>query len=335
VIWNTKKFLCVLIVTTEWPEYENDITGIHVINQVKQLKEAGVEVSVFNFQGHKNPLNYIKAIRNFRRLNFAMYDVVHAHHGQSGVIALSQRKLPVVVTFHGSDLLGIFDKNGKRTILGRVLQIVSFFVGIFSDDVIIVSEHMSSFFQNRCYHVIPAGFDLDLFSPGDIIASRMKLGLPLDRKLVLFIGDPERTEKRFWLARESVNILSSHQSGVELVLASGVPHENIPLYLNGCDVVLITSVSEGSPTIVKEALACNLPIVSTDVGDVQERIGSVAGCEICEDDSPDTIAAALARVLSQSQRINGRQTVLELDERLLAQNIIQVYRQAMEKLKSK
>jgi glycosyltransferase involved in cell wall biosynthesis len=81
--------------------------------------------------------------------------------------------------------------------------------------------------------------------------------------------------------------------------------------------------------VVKEALACNLPVVSTDVGDVRERIENIEGCIVCEDGHPSTIAEALKQVLNRNSRIEGRNTVLNLDENLLTKKVIAVYNKAL------
>lgn len=95
------------------------------------------------------------------------------------------------------------------------------------------------------------------------------LGLPSDGRVALFVGDPARPEKRYWLAQKTVNLLVSRIQ-VELIVASSGPYEQVPLYyMNACDALLLTSSHEGSPNAVKEALACNLPVVSVDVGDVR------------------------------------------------------------------
>lgn len=324
------KLPSVLIVTSEWPNYENDITGIHVINQVSRLREAGIKVSVFSFKGRKNPLNYIKAIISFWCLDLKKFDIIHAHHGQSGIVALSQNKLPVVITFHGSDIQGIFDKRGNLILQGRILKLASRMVAKLVDEVIIVSEHLKSYLPSISYHVIPMGIDINLFSPMQLTVARQALGLPLDKRLVLFVGDPTRTEKRFWLARESVDVLQN-QLNVELVVGHGVLHADMPLYMNACDVLLLTSSSEGSPTVVKEALACNLPVISVDVGDVRMRIAAIEGCVLCKDDCPSTISDALITVLTRNQRISGRHSVLSLDEELLTQTVLQVYQRVIGK----
>jgi glycosyltransferase involved in cell wall biosynthesis len=115
----------------------------------------------------------------------------------------------------------------------------------------------------------------------------------------------------------------------ELVLGWGVPHTKIPLLMNACDALIFTSLQEGSPNAVKEALACNLPVVSVPVGDVAERLRGIAGCELCPDDRPETLAAALERVLQRGARTTSRQTIAHLDERLIADRVIGVYGRAM------
>jgi teichuronic acid biosynthesis glycosyltransferase TuaC len=105
----------------------------------------------------------------------------------------------------------------------------------------------------------------------------------------------------------------------------------MPLYMNACDILLLTSLHEGSPDIVKEALACNLPVVSVDVGDVRERISGISGCILCKDDRPTTIAAGLAEVLSQKVPVNNRDGVKALDERILTKEVVGIYHRVMQR----
>jgi teichuronic acid biosynthesis glycosyltransferase TuaC len=309
-----------------------DISGIHVVNQVKRLREAGIEVDVYHFRGKKNPARYLAAIANFRRKETNNYDIIHAHHGQSGLIALCQRSCPVVVTYHGSDLQGIRARSGTWTPLSFILRGISHFVARFASEVIVVSEHLIRYLPERSYHVIPAGIDTELFSPMPQREARLTLKLPLNEKLVLFVGNPVRAVKRYALARNAVDKVTRFLP-VKIVLANGVPHERMPLYMNACDGLLVTSANEGSPNAVKEALSCNLPVVSVNVGDVRQRIGSIPGCTICNDDRPETIADALRLVIERGERVNGRDSVRDLDERLLARQVITVYKQALARSK--
>ena len=318
----------VLIVTSEWPVCKNDITGIHVVNQVKRLKEAGVQVSVFSFYGRKNPFNYIRAALRFRLLNLKSFDLIHAHHGQSGIIALTQNLLPVIVTFHGSDLQGIRDRQGRLTLLGYVLRLSSQRVASRADEIILVADHLAKYIGHRSYHLIPAGIDLNLFHPMPMDQARSILGLPANMRLILFVGNPERTEKRFWLAQKALSLMHE-ASPVQIVIANGVPPEKMPLYMNACNTLLVTSSTEGSPNVIKEALACALPIVSTDVGDIRQRIMSIDGCIVLENDLPETIANALKQALAENKRIDARETVQDLDENILVQKVIKVYQKVV------
>ena len=160
--------------------------------------------------------------------------------------------------------------------------------------------------------------------------AREALGLPENRCLVLFGGKPDDPVKRYNLAQQALALLAG-QYDVDLVVAQKVPHHVMPLYMNACDMLLLTSLHEGSPDIVKESLACNLPVVSVDVGDVRERISGISGCVLCKDDQPTTIAAGLVEILNRKMPINSRDTVKDLDERILTKEVIRVYHHAMQR----
>jgi len=320
----------VLTITSEWPTSEHPNWVPFIVQQVNYLRKAGIDVDVFSFRGSKNPFNYIKAWFRVRKtLRAKHYDLIHAHFGQSGLIALP-KSVPLIVTFHGSDLQGDVTASGLYTAQGKILQVVSKFVALFADEIVVVSHALGQMINpKKTRHVIPCGVDLDLFAPMDQCVARQKLSLAMDQKIILFGGRPEMPVKRFKLAKQVVELVV--EKGVEMVALNSASHSQMPCYLNACDVLLLTSSHEGSPTIIKEALACNLPIVSTDVGDVRKRIGNIEGCVVCDDDHPETIATALKQVLARGKRINGRESVLDLDENLIAQKIIKVYKHALEK----
>ena len=320
----------ILIVTSEWPTADNSTAGIHIFNQVECLRQAGLDVEVFSFRGKANPLLYALAIVRLRRVyRTKPVDVIHAHHGQAGLVALAHWKRPFVVTFHGSDLQGVVSRTGRYTMTGHVLRILSRFVGLLADEVVVVSEHMIRGLPRRPSHVIPTGVDLQLFYPMPQIGARNTLGLPIGQRLVLFGGNPENPIKRYELARHAVEQLD-RSLDTKLIIANGISHNLMPLYMNACDTLLVTSLHEGSPRAVREALACNLPVVSVDVGDIRQRIGHVEGCVLCPDDLVSSITAGLARVLEDRRRVDGLQEVIHLDERLLVQKVIKVYESALE-----
>lgn len=323
--------LRVLTITNALPSPGRPRTTVFIKRQVDFLRAAGVRVDIFRFDGGRRPWRYALAwLRLQARLRFRRdrYDLIHAQFGQNGLLALPKR-LPLVVTFRGSDLQGIVGRSGAITRSGRFLQWVSRLVARRADAVVVVSEHMKRYLPDEMEAaVIPSGLDLDLLRPHPREEARRKLGLPLDKPLVLFAANPSLPRKRYPIAREAVQILEQRMP-VELVVAWGVPHAEMPLYMSACDALVLTSVHEGSPNVVKEALACNLPVVSVDTGDVPERLRDVPGCELCADDRPETIAAALERVLRRGQRVDGRRAVEHLDERLLAQQMIDVYHGAL------
>ncbi|HLZ45765.1 MAG TPA: glycosyltransferase family 4 protein [Gemmatimonadales bacterium] len=326
--------LRVLMITSEWPEPGSARPTQFIRRQAEFLKAAGVELDVFAFRGGKKPWNYLKAWSRVRpRLRSGQYDLVHAQFGQSGLLAFP-RQLPLVVTFRGCDLLGTFgDRLGRPTARGRLLQTFSRFVARRADAVIIVSEHMRRQFKTRApVHVIPSGLDLKLFRPYPQREARQELGLDQEARLVLFVASPRDTRKRYGLAKRAVELLNERLPA-KLIVGWGIPHEKIPLYMSAANVLVVTSIEEGSPNVVKEALACNLPVVSVAVGDVPERLKGVAGTEVCADDRPQTIASALERVLRRRERVDGRSAVRSLDEHLLTRRVIDIYRSVIRRSK--
>jgi len=319
----------VLVISNRWPTEDTPRTTVFIKRQVEFLRRAGVEVEPFFFEGAQRPWRYVVGwIRLRRRLVRQRYDLIHAQFGQSALLALPKR-LPLVVTFRGDDLMGIVGRQGRHTLAGRLLRRLSRFVARRADAVVVVSEHMKAYLPRSVpVTVIPSGLDLSYVRPYPLRDARSRLGLPADGRLVLFAGNPNLPRKRFALAKQAVDIVRESLP-VTLVVAWGVPHERMPLYMSACDALVLTSVHEGSPNVVKEALACNLPVVSVAVGDVPQRLARVEGCEVCGDARPETIAAALCRVLERGSRVNGRAAVAELDETLLAERLISIYRQAV------
>jgi teichuronic acid biosynthesis glycosyltransferase TuaC len=198
-----------------------------------------------------------------------------------------------------------------------------------AEAVILVSERMRGFIPASVRaSVIPTGLDFDEIPSMLPAEARWQLGLSPSDRLILFVGDPAEPVKRYRLAEQAVEVLNRTYAA-KLLVGWGMPRERILILMNACDALVMTSIQEGSPCVVKEALACNLPIVSVNVGDVPVRLNGVAGCEVCADERPETIAASLERVLRRGQRTRGREAVRNLDERLLARQIIGVYRSAL------
>lgn len=298
-----------------------------VKRQADYLRAAGVTVEDFNFDGRQSPRRYLTAWAGVqRRLAAGAYDLVHAQFGQSGVLAFPKR-LPLVVTLRGDDLQGIIaDERGRVGFQGRLLQGISRWVAARADAVIVVSDHMRALVPREDHvYTIPSGLDFSLFRLIPRDEARRYLGLPLDRRLILFAGRPHEPRKRYTLARRAVELVNGALNP-EIVVAWGVPFADMPYYMNACDALIFTSIQEGSPNVVKEALACNLPVVSVAVGDVPLRLQGATGCELCRTETPEALAAALTRVLERGQPCEGRAAVQSLDESLLVHKVLDVYR---------
>jgi glycosyltransferase involved in cell wall biosynthesis len=317
------------MVTCEWPDEKSPHHVPFIARQVEFLRRRGIHIDVFAFRGARNPLNYLRAWwRVHKQLRRNRYDLIHAQWGQSAAIVLPTR-LPLVVTFRGGEIDGIVGDDGRYTFSGRILRLVSAYIARRADELVLVSAHMRKHLPARRAHVVPSGLDFSRWALTPMADARQALGLPESKRLVLFAGDPSEARKRYDLARKVIATLPSDLAA-ELVVAWHVPHERMPLYMNACDALLFVSMYEGSPNVVKEALACNLPVVSIAVGDVAERLRGVDGCAVCSSSHPDQLGRELAAVLRRGHRTNGRAAVQELDEEKLTQTTIDIYRLAAE-----
>lgn len=315
----------VLVVTAMYPTQNRPAFGTFVKEQVDSLREAGVEVDVLAFDGSGGVKSYLEAARTLRRLvREKPYDVVHAHYGLAGVVARMQTRCPVVVTFHGSDLLGGVNSQHQYTLLGTVTTILSKLVSLVVTKRIVVAEMLKSKLWLRSAVTIPTGVDLSLFEPMPSWEAREQLGLGHDKKRVLFVAHPNNHTKRFDIAQKAVCLLQETRPNVELLPLYNVPHYQVPLYMNACDVLILTSMHEASPCVIKEAMACNLPIVSVNVGDVAQRIDGVEGCYLC-DRTPQDVAAKLHKVLEDGRRTDGREKIRNLSLQSVARKVVAVY----------
>ncbi len=321
----------VLAVTSEWATPEHPEGGVFIARQIDWIRRAGVEVDVEPFRSAKNPLNYLRVRKRVReRLRIGRYDILHAHFGQAGFAVLGLRA-PLVVTFHGSDLEGIIGPRGGYTPRGRILARLSRIVARAADEVIVVARSLARKLpEGISYSVIPMTADLEVFRPGPRDEARRSLGLTLDRKLVLFAGRPEVTRKRYDLAKQAV-ALARETHDLELLTISGLSPSGVATYMQACDALLLTSRHEGAPTVVKEALACRLPVVSVDVGDVRETIGDLPGCVVTDDDSPESLSRALVEVLEAPRRLVGSERLEVVDQAKQAEKVIAIYERLLSK----
>jgi teichuronic acid biosynthesis glycosyltransferase TuaC len=307
----------VLVVTNMYPNPEQPAFGTFVKDQVEDLRKAGVEIDVLFINGRKSKLNYpLGVLRFWAQLSKKRYDLVHAHYALSGIIARLQFLYPVITTYHGVEVL--------PTHRNRWLTALSRWAAKMMDRVIVVAQAEKDILDSPKVMVIPCAVDFNMFQPVPLPEARSRLGLAPDKPLVLWAGEHWRHQKRFDLVQEAMAVLKQRCPEVELVLVSGQPHETIPLYMSACDVLVLTSRYEGSPMVIKEAMLCNLPIVSTKVGDVPDVITGVTGCYLVEPHAEE-IADKLLSVLQWRQRTDGRDGIKHLGSGPITRRIIDVY----------
>jgi glycosyltransferase involved in cell wall biosynthesis len=276
-----------------------------------------VNVSVFTINGNgwKAYLKGISGLRQALRENNAQ--LIHAHYAWMGMIASLATRKPVIVSLMGSDI--------EDFRIGRIL--IRIFNKLLWKTVIVKSQRSKDRIRLKKAVVIPNGVNMEIFRPLPQEEARKALVFKNDRKYALFMANPSRPEKNYALAEASCRIAGRAQP-VELMALHNVPHEKIPMYLSAADVLLLTSHFEGSPNAVKEAMACNCPIVSTDVGDVKEVIGDTEGCYITSHD-PEDVADKLKLALDFGKRTNGREKIMHLDDKIIAEKIVTLYREVV------
>jgi glycosyltransferase involved in cell wall biosynthesis len=309
--------LRILVVTAMYPHAGNPGSGAFVMQQVEQLRALQHQVDVFHFHGYRSKLEYVKAAIEVRkRTRRVQYDVVHAHYGVTGLPAMARSKAPLVVTLHGSDVL-----------VERLERWVSRFVCRFSDATIAVSRKIAARIPGE---IIPCGVDLSVFEPKDRAEARSQLGLCPGKQYVLFPFDPARGIKRFDLASAAVRRLVEEGYPVELLTVSRVHNSRMPWHYSAADVMILCSDSEASPTSVKEALACNLPVVSTDVGDVRDIFSGIAGVHICER-NVDALAEGLRKALRPAPgfTFQSRSAMQRYGHELTTDALLRVYRRVL------
>lgn len=312
--------LRVLAVTNTYPIDEIPGDTPCIKDQIMALRARGVEVDLLHIDRSKGKLSYAKAAWRLFLTSFQSkrYDLVHAYYGHCGLLARLQIRYPVVTTFRGSDLLSRKD--------GAIGKIAAKLV----EGVIVMSEEMKRAAKRNDAHIIPFGVNLDLFTPYPMERARRDLGLPSSDKLLLFPWDPARPEKRFDIVKEAVQILQTEQESVRLVVVFNLPHQILAKYMNACNAMVLASNHEGAPMAVREAMACNLPIVSVDVGDVRQVIADTEGCYLCKQEAED-LAEKLSRALNWGERTDGARMIGKMDAAWAAEQVISVYNLVLSK----
>lgn len=299
----------------------NAKTGISPIvkNQGESLKKVGCQIEYFAINS-KGFWGYLSSIPKLRRhFLHRDFDLVHAHYSLSATVAYIAGVKPLIVSLMGSDVI---EKNWFG-------WFVRHFLCLFWKNILVKSESMKQVLAINNVSVIPNGVDLSTFKPLDKEFSCNRIGWLNDKKHVLFAANPQRYEKNYEFAQKAVACLK--RIDVELHHLDNVPSEIMQYYYNASDVVILTSLWEGSPNVIKEAMACRRPIVSTDVGDVRYVFGSTEGCYITTfiiEDLVNKIRLALD-FSEKVGRTDGREQVLKigLDSNTISGKLLRLYKE--------
>jgi teichuronic acid biosynthesis glycosyltransferase TuaC len=309
----------VLVVTNMYPTTTTPAFGIFVAEQVMSLRRRGLQLDVLFVDGAKGWGEYLRGFGRVRRaVSLGEHDLIHAHYVFSGILALVQRRLPVLLTHHGIEAQRGWTAPLCRWTSQRVNRTI-----VTSRRVQEALYRSARWSQPPRFEIVPCGVNTELFSPMPEHEARAVLGLPINVPLVLFVG-LRRPEKRLDVVETAVSRLRVIKPDVRLIVCDHEPHDRVPLYMNACNVLALASEAEGSPMVVKEAMACNLPIASVDVGDVAEVIGGTPGCFLAAPDA-DSLAAGLDRALSFGNRTEGRKAIMELSLDAIARRLERIY----------
>jgi len=286
-----------------------------IFEQGESLVCLGVEVDYYPIVGKgllgywKNRKLLLQKIKSFEP------DIIHAHYGLSGLLANTQRRIPVVTTYHGSDINipGLF-------FLSRMNMLLS------AHNIFVSEKNRYKSGLKTNFSLMPCGVDTVLFVPRSKSESRKLLGLEEEKKLVLFSSAFDISVKNSALALSAVAQL--HQ--VQLIELKNYTREQVTLLMNASDVALMTSFTEGSPQFIKEAMACNCPVVSVAVGDVPYVIENTNGCFIAAYD-PNDLAEKLKMALDFGTRTDGRKRIIELgwSTEKVAEKLLNLYREIL------
>jgi teichuronic acid biosynthesis glycosyltransferase TuaC len=302
----------------------------YIKSQSESLKKQGIEV-IDCYVKDRGLMAYAKLYRDIKILlrEHPGITIIHAHFVYTAFIAYlakSGLKPKLIVSFMGDDLYGgVLNANYEKTFKSRFNILLSKFIQTKMDWIIVKSERMMDYIDEKYKHktsVIPNGVDFQKFPIREMTACREELQLDLTSKYILFLGKRSENRKNFALLKEAHDLLNTEN--IKILTPHPISGDMVHLYLNACDVLVLCSKLEGSPNVVKEAIICNCPVVSTDVGDVKERIAGIDGCYITKFDKFD-LSEKIARAIRFNNRTSGREKSSYLKAENIARRLIDVY----------
>lgn len=309
-----------------------------VLDQVKSIKELGNKVLLIDCNPKNRPFIFalISFIRNLKNtLGQEKPDIVHIQSGGAWGLftAILAYKYHKIITFHGSDLLFshkiFFNHKWLNSSLPYYFKnmLIRFFSNLsilLVDCLILVNKQQArKMFFNKKYYILPCGVNMKLFKSMDKSHAKKKLNLDFNKYYVLFIN-PKRLVKNVKLARVVIEKAKETHTNIELLYAENIPNNKMPIFYNASSLLLITSLSEGSPVMVKESLACNTPIVSVDVGDIHTTLENVENCYVGPSDE-DWLVEKVVRIINSNKRVNLREYAKKYSLKNVATDILEIY----------
>ncbi len=307
-----------VVCSGNYKDFNFEIHQAFIADQIRVCKSIDRQICFDLFcvkgSGYKGYLQNLSKIN--RKVDQFKPDLIHAHGGHIGLLCCLQRIKPVITTFHGSDIN--IPKNRVLSSIASILSAASIYVS--------AQLAVKCFFKSKRFFIIPCGVDFDVFSPIEKNRAKLELGINSSQNYILFSSSFENHVKNFTLASSALLLIPK----TSIKEISGRTRQEVNLLINGAELLLMTSFTEGSPQIIKEAMACNCPIVATDVGDIREVVKGTKGCFLTGFD-PKDVAEKIKLALAFKGRTNGREKIAHLDNRFIAQKIINVYKSILNK----
>ncbi|MBG6236757.1 glycosyltransferase involved in cell wall biosynthesis [Pedobacter sp. CAN_A7] len=316
----------VLYVTNMYPVEDYIYFGIHVKEQIEAIATQGdIETEVYFINGRAKKWNYFNSIANIRnKIKNGNYDLIHIHYGLSALFLLFyQPKIPVVVTLHSGELYkkkGILNHLAQKSITMAALKNTNRIIVLNDDMVNLLYKHKQKLVK------LPCGIDLNTFIERNTSQPEQEL-------IVGFPGNKARNEKNFKLFKEIIDELRK-TFNIRIVEFHNFTRNEVLHHLQTLDVLVMTSLVEGSPQIIKEAMACNRPIVSTNVGDLADLLHNVKNCHVINSFESAALLKPIREIFSLSaehRKTNGREKLIQmkLGADQVAKSVIHVYNEVL------